>query len=105
MISISNEKLFVQLATAFDFERFEQMSKNQKIEELNKPCGNIFFEVNSINEAVSLCSRFIDNNNLGASNWCGGLIVNENFKFIATVSYNGKVWDNEDWKKAKEIKL
>ena len=70
--------------------------KNEQLEELNKPDGNIFFEINSIKEASELCRKFINKYNLGSSNWAGGTIVNENFDFIATVSYNGRVWDNED---------
>ena len=105
MIQLINQKMFVQLATSFDVGRFNQMSKNAQFEELNKPDGNIFFEINSIKEASELCSKFIDKYNLGSSNWAGGKIVNENFDFIATVSYNGRVWDNEDWFKAKEIAI
>lgn len=103
MIELANQKMYVQLATSFDMGRFEQMSKNEQFEEMNKPNGNIFFEIASIKEAVKLCKDFINKFNLGSSNWCGGKIVNERFDFIATVSYNGRAWDNEDWRKANEI--
>jgi hypothetical protein len=26
-------------------------------------------------------------------------------KFVANISYNGRVWDNENWQDAKEIEL
>ncbi len=103
MNEITKQRIFVQLATTLDIARYEQMSRNEKLEELNKPTGSIFFEIKSIDEAIALCKQFIDRFNLGSSNWAGGNIVSENFDFIATVSYNGRVWDNEDWFKAKEI--
>lgn len=44
---------------------------------------------------------------LSSSNWLGGLIVDDNFNFIARVSYNGRVWNNteDNWKIAKEIAI
>lgn len=105
MNQLTNQKMFVQLATSFDANRFNEMSKNAQLEELIKPEGNIFFEIKSIEEAVELSKTFIDKYNLCSSNWAGGKIVNENFDFIATVSYNGRVWDNEDWFKAKEVSI
>lgn len=105
MIQKRENKIFVQLSSSIDEARFEEMSRNAKIEELLKPNGTAFIEVNSIKQAVVLCSEFISRFNLGSSNWMGGLIVDDNFNFIARVSYNGKVWNNtiENWKIAKEI--
>lgn len=103
MIQKSENKMFVQLATAFDAYRFNQLSINAQIQELLKPDGNIFFEITSLNDASLLCRKFIDRFDLGSSNWVGGQVVDEQFNFIAKISYNGRIWDNEDWRKAKEI--
>lgn len=105
MNQIVSQRIFVQLASSIDEFRFDQMSNNAKIEELNKPVGNVFFEIKSIKEASELCQKFIRRFNLDSSNWDGGKVVNENFDFIARISYNGRVWDNENWQKAKEIEL
>lgn len=105
MNQIIDQRLFIQLATSFDEIRFNQMSKSEQMEELNKPEGSLFYEIKTIKEASELCSVFINKFNLGSSNWAGGKIVNQNFDFIATVSYNGRVWYNEDWRQTKEIKI
>jgi len=105
MIQKSEPKIFVQLSSEIDSERFFQLSNNAKYEELHKPQGNFFFEVNSLLKAAELCKKFIDNYNLGSSNWNGGLVVDESFNFIARISFNGRIWDNEDWKIANEIEL
>lgn len=96
-------KMYVQLASNYDFERFNQMSKSEKFSLLQNPKQSVFIEVDSFKNASKLCSQYIDKFNLSSSSWTGGLIVDEDYNFIATVSYNGRVWDNEDWRKAKEI--
>ena len=107
MIKKKESKLFVQLSSTFDKSRFEEMSRNAKIEEFLKPEGTAFVEVNSLKQAVEFCREFISRFNLSSSNWLGGLIVDDNFNFIARVSYNGRVWNNteENWKIAKEIAI
>jgi hypothetical protein len=107
MIQKRESKLFVQLSSTIDGSRFEEMSRNAKIEEILKPEGTVFVEVNSLQQAVKLCREFISRFNLGSSNWLGGLIVDDNFNFIARVSFNGRVWNNteENWKIAKEIAI
>lgn len=99
--------MFVQLSSTLDNSRFEEMSRNAKIEELLKPDGTAFVEVNSLKQAVEICRGFISKFNLGSSNWIGGLVVDDNFNFIARISYNGKVWNNteENWRTSKEIAL
>jgi hypothetical protein len=43
--------------------------------------------------ASRACREFIDANDLGASTWRGGRIVDAaTRKAVATVSYNGRVW-------------
>ena len=105
MIQKRENKMFVQLSSRIDESRLDQMSRNAKIEEFLKPDGTTFIEVSSLKNASLLCKKFIDRFNLSSSNWMGGLIVDDNFNFIARVSFNGRVWDNEDWKNRKEIAI
>jgi len=48
--------------------------------------------------ASNLCRKYIETYNLGAGNWGGnaGLVLDDNQKQIARVSYNGRVWDNNN---------
>ena len=103
MIVNKEIKIFVQLASFFDMDRFNQMSKNEKLSLLTNPNKTIFIEINSVKQAISICKEYIDKFNLGNSSWSGGMIVDEKFNFIANVSFNGRVWDNQDWRIAKEI--
>ncbi|MEA4984244.1 hypothetical protein SDC9_62923 [bioreactor metagenome] len=107
MIEKRENKLFLQLSSTADISHFNEISRNAIIEELLKPDGTAFIEINSINHAVILCRDFISKFNIGSSNWRGGLIVDKNFNFIARVSYNGRVWNNteENWRTAKEITI
>lgn len=109
MLQIRENKMFVQLSSIRDESRLDQMSRSAKIEEFLKPKGNVFVEVNSLKEASLLCKEYINRFDLGGSNWRGGLVVDDNFNFVACVSYNGRVWDKdcrmytEESKSAKEI--
>ncbi len=47
-------------------------------------------EVNSLEEASSLCVKFIRNNELGGGNWAGGQVLTNN-QVIAVIQYNGKI--------------
>ena len=96
---------YVSLGSEMDSERFAQYSKNTQLEELIKPQEFIYFQVDSLKEANFLCQNFIKFYNLVGSNWIGGRIVDEANNFIARISYNGRFWDNEDWKIAKEIAI
>ena len=104
-LQLRNKPMFVSLGSEIDLNKFSQMSTNAKIDELNKPNNHIYYEVKDISSAKELTQKFIKEFNLGSSNWNGGRVVDENFNFIAKVSYNGRVWDNEDWKMANEIDL
>jgi len=43
--------------------------------------------------ASQACREFIEAHDLGASEWCGGRVVDaERKKVVANVSYNGRVW-------------
>jgi len=70
-----------------------------------KPDGLVYFEVANLKEASILSRKFIEYFDLNSSNWTGGRVCDENFNFIAQISYNGRIWDNEDWKISKEIEL
>jgi hypothetical protein len=61
-------------------------------------------------QASALVRQYIQTNHLGAGNWTGdaGVILDDQGKRIAYVSYNGRVWANDprkDWENRKEIAL
>jgi hypothetical protein len=101
---IFDRKLFVSLGSEIDPHRFIQYSNNQKFEELHKPNGLIYFEVNSLLEAKNLTQQFIKEYSLGGSNWIGGRVIDNDNNFIAHISYNGRVWESEDYP-SKEIEI
>lgn len=53
-------------------------------------------EVDSFKDASRAVRHFIETNNLGSGNWTGGRIFDDAGKVIGRVSYNGRVWDNDD---------
>jgi len=53
---------------------------------------NTTLNVDSFEMASLLCRQFIELNDLGAGNWAGGDIKNDEGARIAYVSYNGAVW-------------
>ena len=101
---IFNRKLFVSLGSEIDLHRFTQYSNNQKFEELQKPNGLVYFEVNNLLEAKNLTQKFINEFDLGGSNWIGGKVIDEENNFIARISYNGRVWESENHP-CKEIEI
>lgn len=101
---IIDKKLFVGLGSEIDPYRFPQFSTNQKYEELNKPSGLVYFEVNNLLEAKNLTQKFIKEYNLSGSNWVGGRVVDEDNYLIAYISYNGRIWESEEYP-SKEIVL
>lgn len=103
MITNYESKIYVQLAAAVDCVKYEQMSSNVKLQMLHNPKNTVFVEIANIKEAVSLCKQYIREFDLGSSSWDGGLIVDQDFQFIAKISYNGRIWDNQNWSIANEI--
>ena len=101
-LQIFDKKLFVSLGSAIDPHRFSQYSNNQKFVELQKPNGLVYFEVNDLLEAKNLTQKFIKEFDLGGSNWVGGRVIDEENNFIAQISYNGRVWESENYP-SKEI--
>jgi len=125
-IELKNEKLYVGLGSSINMSTWHSSSRNVQMEELNKPEGLVYFEVNSLKDASDLVKKFINDFRLGSSNWIGGVVLDPNktahfwwcssnwiggvvldssMNFVAKISYNGRVWDNEDWRNAKEIKV
>jgi hypothetical protein len=94
----------VSLGSEIDLHRFTQYSNNQKFEELQKPNGLVYFEVNNLLEAKNLTQKFINEFDLGGSNWIGGKVIDEENNFIARISYNGRVWESENHP-CKEIEI
>lgn len=97
--------LYVGLGSIKDITRWNCFSGNMKIQEISKPDGLIYFQVTSLKEASELCQKFIRDYDLSSSNWIGGTVLDDNLSFIARVSYNGRVWDNEEFNLSKEIAL
>ncbi len=97
-----NKKLFVSLGSEIDPHRFTQYSNSQKYEELQKLKGLTYFEVNTLLEPKNLTQKFITEFDLGGSNWVGGRVVDEENNFIAQISYNGRIWESEEFP-SKEI--
>lgn len=102
---LKKEKLFVGLGSTFDLSKWEFFSTNQKIDELFKPNSLIYFEVVSLKEASILTRKFITHFSLSSSNWTGGVVLNDDQKFTANISYNGRIWGNENLNIAKEISV
>jgi hypothetical protein len=98
-------KIFVALGSTTDHGKWSSFSRNEAVQESLKPDGLVYYQVSSLKEASLLTQKFIDVFMLSSSNWIGGKVCDENFNFIAYISYNGRVWDNEDWKIAKEIEI
>lgn len=47
----------------------------------------------SLKHAASLCREFIDEWQIGASQWLGGDVKDETGKAVARISYNGRCWE------------
>ena len=58
---------------------------------------NKFVSVKTFKEASEACVKFINENDLGSGNWYGGEIYDNKGKIIAHVSYNGRVWEGQNW--------
>lgn len=99
-----NQTLFVSLGSELNISRFFQSTRNEQFEEIQKPRGFIYYQVKNLGEASRLCRDFINFYDLGASSWIGGRVIDSECNFIARVSYNGRVWESEDFP-CKEIEI
>ncbi len=52
--------------------------------------------VHTLHEASALCRTYIDSFGLGAGNWSGGQVHDEDGALVASVSYNGRVFSPAD---------
>jgi hypothetical protein len=104
-MNLIETKLFVALGSEVDAIRFEQFSKNAKSAEFLKPNGFFYYEVKTLKEASLVCRKFIASHSLGSGNWLGGKVINEKSDFLAHISYNGRIWDNENYELANEIEI
>lgn len=52
-------------------------------------------DVESFQHASRVVREFIEEWNLGASQWAGGWIVDHKNQRVARISYNGRIWDPE----------
>lgn len=74
-----------------------------------KSCGNIdygqspFMEVapsqlvdsDTIQGCQEAVCEYIDDNDLGSGNWCGGQVYEEGVGYIGRVAYNGRFFSND----------
>lgn len=56
---------------------------------------SIVVEVNTLEQASITCRQYISQYQLGGGNWDGGQVLENNVE-IAHISYNGRVWLNEE---------
>lgn len=86
-----NTQLMVQLASAPNPDYM--YDAKGVIEQLLKTTPSpLYVPCECLEQASAICTAFIQINDLGAGNWTGGRVVNENFEYVALVSYNGRVW-------------
>ena len=55
----------------------------------------VIFQIATLKGASLICMKYIASWNLGGGNWSGGQIY-KGKKQIASVSYNGRIWDLKD---------
>lgn len=56
--------------------------------------NNVTIIVDSLPEAKDICLKFIEKYNIGGGNWYPAIITENNIQ-IATISYNGRIWDTK----------
>lgn len=95
-------KFHVSLRSQIDISRLFQYSSIAQFEELQKPNDFEYYQTISLYEVQLSWLKFIETNNLGGSNWVGGIVVGIDKNFVAKISYNVRIWDNENWRLAKE---
>jgi len=64
--------------------------------------SKIWHPVASYQEASEACRRYIEDNNLGGGNWCGGQIIDGDPRG-ARVAYNGRVFRGRAYKAGQEV--
>ena len=62
------------------------------------------FSANTLNDLRDMIWDFLGDNGLGAGNWGTAKVFKDNQTY-GYMSYNGRIWDRDDWSpQAKEIK-
>lgn len=97
ILESQNEELFVSLGSTPAYYKWDQMSSSVQFDELHKKNELTFVKVGSLKEASDTVSDYIKKHNLASSNWTGGQVVDDNRNFVAKVSYNGRIWDSENY--------
>lgn len=52
-------------------------------------------KLHTLREAIEQCKAYIASWNLGGGNWNGGQVYSDK-GHIATISFNGRIWDLDD---------
>ena len=102
-MNVKKQNLWVCLDSTVSEFRYFQLSLSEQIEEQFKDKERVYFQVSNLAEASEVCQRYIAHFNLGSSNWTGGRVINDSSDFVASISYNGRIWDSEEYAEAKEI--
>lgn len=70
---------------------------------LPETVSGVWAPVADLGEASAACRAYIDENGLGGGNWAGGQIRDAATRCpVGWVSYNGKVWADQDFKADRE---
>ena len=89
-------KLYVQLASDANPDYITNF--RGLIEQLGKMTINpLYVPCECLEQASAICQHFIDINGLGGGNFTGGRVVDEQFNFVARISYNGCAWSTEQY--------
>ena len=104
-MNIQKQKLWVCLDSSENPSVIFQGSRNAKIAETYKNIETVYYEISNLSEASEICRKYISYFNLGSGNFSGGRVLDDNNNFIARVSYNGRIWNSENHKEAKEIEI
>lgn len=87
---------WVELSSASNLDYMT--SDRGVMEQVMKIKGQTYFPANNLLEAKKLVQEFIREYELGGGNFTGGRVVDTDFKFVARISYNGRIWAQEgDW--------
>lgn len=94
-MNLQTANLWLNLNSDTNPDRIFFDSRNVMQDESFKNIENVYFGVKSLEEASEVCRRYITHFNLGSGNWTGGNVNDDSGRFIARISYNGRIWANE----------
>jgi hypothetical protein len=64
---------------------------------------NLNASADSLYDLVAMAQAYIQHFDLGGGNWSGGEVRSRDGIVIGRISYNGRVWTPEDFRKCREI--